>query len=173
MNRPFEANEYLSGHSVAKLVNWLEANADKVIHLSPDYTVRDMICDLHGIVGGIWSDGIDSMGEDVYMNDDLKKRLEEQTEYHELVHGPLCSEALVYIEALENALKIIRARAIFELEHPTDMRDTVFSIIYIEANELLDPLQDVFALDRETETLEKVVIDVKDDPIYIASRRLP
>lgn len=46
-------------------------------------------------------------------------------------------DAAAHINELEAALKNIRARALFELEHPTEMRDTALSLIEREANKAL------------------------------------
>jgi len=64
MSRPFKKNEYLSGYSVETLVEWLRENVDPEMQLSPDYKMSDLTDDLGNIVGGMWSDGIDAMGED-------------------------------------------------------------------------------------------------------------
>ncbi len=61
--RPFEKNSYLSGRSLETLRDWLET-CDQRIVLSHDYKLSDLVADLDQMLDGMWSDGIDAMGED-------------------------------------------------------------------------------------------------------------
>ncbi len=61
---PFEKNSHLSSRSVEALSEWLEEHADKATVIAEGYTVGDLIADLDNMADGIWSDGIDAMGED-------------------------------------------------------------------------------------------------------------
>lgn len=62
--RPFPDSRFLSGGSVEELRDWLKENADPTILLGGEYQVGDLLKDLGEILGGMWSDGIDAMGED-------------------------------------------------------------------------------------------------------------
>ena len=61
---PFEKDAMLSGSHVSALSEWLQANADPKTVIAPGYTVLDLVNDLDAIDNGMWSDGIDAMGED-------------------------------------------------------------------------------------------------------------
>jgi hypothetical protein len=62
--RPFKKGEPLSGGSLETLCTWLEENCDKTTKLTSDYTVADLIADIDDMLDGMWSDGVDAMGED-------------------------------------------------------------------------------------------------------------
>lgn len=64
MPRPFEKNDYLSGQSLKLLHDWLSKHANPELLIAPDYRMADMLEDLDSILDGMWSDGIDAMGED-------------------------------------------------------------------------------------------------------------
>ena len=62
--RPFKANPVLDGPSLGTLMEWLEEHADPNLVLAGEYRMSDMLADFDNILDGMWSDGIDSMGED-------------------------------------------------------------------------------------------------------------
>jgi hypothetical protein len=63
--RPFEGATYrLSSGSLEMLHDWLEKECPQGLQLTADYTVSDLVSDLGNILGGMWSDGIDAMGDD-------------------------------------------------------------------------------------------------------------
>lgn len=62
--RPFPDDERLSSEHVAALRDWLRENGAPDTVLGGRYTVADLIRDLDNILDGMWSDGIDAMGED-------------------------------------------------------------------------------------------------------------
>ena len=64
MPRPFEKDDCLSGGSLNTLRDWLLEHANPELLIAPDYKMKDMIEDLNNMLDGMWSDGIDAMGED-------------------------------------------------------------------------------------------------------------
>lgn len=66
MKVPFDEKDsvWLSGSSLPNLVEWLEENGLPDAKIGGDYTAAALIADLNKICAGIWSDGIDAMGED-------------------------------------------------------------------------------------------------------------
>lgn len=65
MNKPFKQGQYLSSSSIDELSGWLEKYViDRSVKIAEDYTIGDLINDLDCIADGVWSDGIDAMGED-------------------------------------------------------------------------------------------------------------
>ncbi|WP_024516875.1 hypothetical protein [Bradyrhizobium sp. Tv2a-2] len=61
--RPFDKNERLSGSDLQTLRDWLHELPGNV-SLTAEYSVSDLVQDLDSILDGMWSDGIDDMGDD-------------------------------------------------------------------------------------------------------------
>jgi hypothetical protein len=64
MTGPFPERSRLSGSDLETLKDWLVANANPETEIAPGYTVGAMISDMEAMLDGMWSDGIDAMGED-------------------------------------------------------------------------------------------------------------
>lgn len=61
---PFEDRHNPSAGDVENLRDWLAAHAAADTVIAGDYTVAQLIEDLDEINAGMWSDGIDAMGDD-------------------------------------------------------------------------------------------------------------
>lgn len=62
--RPFKKDEHLSSGHLESLRDWLAENVAPDMLLAGQYQVTDLVEDLNTILTGMWSDGIDAMGED-------------------------------------------------------------------------------------------------------------
>lgn len=63
-DKPFDDDESLSASAVGSLADWLDEAADPDMLIARKFKVGDLIDVLRSIECGIWSDGIDAMGED-------------------------------------------------------------------------------------------------------------
>lgn len=64
MPKPFADNACLRGGSLDVLRAFLEEKVSADCALCEGYKVSDLVADLDAILDGMWSDGIDAMGED-------------------------------------------------------------------------------------------------------------
>lgn len=66
MPKPFDEKEriHLSGGSLDRLVEFLKTECPQDLALCDGYMVAQLVDDIEDIQGGMWSDGIDAMGED-------------------------------------------------------------------------------------------------------------
>lgn len=62
--RPFEPNSCLHGSDLSTLLDWLAEHVPADLILAGTYRVGDLVKDIDDILDGMWSDGIDAMGED-------------------------------------------------------------------------------------------------------------